>query len=209
MLIFWEKRLVILATPKTGSTAIEIALESLASVTVERPPALKHTPAYRYERFLKPYLERSAGTSFTVVALMREPIAWLGSWYRFRQRDDIADTAQSTRDIDFERFVNGYMADPRPPFAAIGAQARFLSGKQGLGVDRLFRYEDIGAFVTFLEEWLDCVIELPVVNVSPTGLLDLSDETHERISRYFVDDIRLYQAIGPGGSIRKRDAIET
>lgn len=204
MLIFWDQRLVILATPKTGSTAIEIALESLASVTVERPPALKHTPAYRYERFLKPYLERSADASFTVVALMREPIAWLGSWYRFRQRDDIAHTPQSTRGLNFEAFVNGYMADPRPPFADIGAQARFLSGEKGLGVDRLFRYEDIGTFVAFLEEWLDCVIELPVVNVSPTGSLNLSEASRRQIENHCADDIRLYQAIRSDGIIPKK-----
>lgn len=204
MLIFWDQRLVILATPKTGSTAIEMALESLASVTVERPPALKHTPAYRYERFLKPYLERSADAPFTVVALMREPIAWLGSWYRFRQRDDIADTPQSTRGIDFESFVTGYMADPRPAFADIGAQARFLSGTKGLGVDRLFRYEEIGTFVTFLEEWLDCVIELPVVNVSPSGSLDLSETSRRKVEHYCADDIRLYQAIRPDGMVRNK-----
>lgn len=203
MLIFWNQRLVILATPKTGSTAIETALESLASVSVERPPALKHTPAYRYEKFLKPYLERSAGAPFTVVALMREPIAWLGSWYRFRQRDDIADTPQSTRGMTFESFVTGYMSDPRPPFADIGAQGRFLCGRQGLAVDRLFRYEEIETFVTFLEDCLDCVIELPVVNVSPAGELDLSDATRARIERFCADDIRLYQSIGPDGLTRQ------
>lgn len=203
MLIFWDQRLVILATPKTGSTAIEMALESLASVTVERPPALKHTPAYRYERFLKPYLERSAEAPFTVVALMREPIAWLGSWYRFRQRDDIADTPQSTRKIDFEGFLDAYMSTPRPAFADIGAQARFLSGARGLGVDRLFRYEEIDTFVTFLEEWLDCVIELPVVNVSPAGSVDLSQAARGKIESYCADDLELYRSIQPDGLIRQ------
>lgn len=202
MLIFWDQRLVILATPKTGSTAIEIALESLASVTVERPPALKHTPAYRYEKFLKPYLERSAGAPFTVVALMREPVAWLGSWYRYRQRDDILDSPRSTRDLDFQGFLEAYMSNPRPPFADVGAQARFLSGQNGLGVDRLFCYEAIDDFVSFLEERLDCVIELPVVNVSPVGVLDLTDDARDRIERFCADDIRLYRSIGPGGLAR-------
>lgn len=201
MLIFWEERLVVLATPKTGSTAIEIALESLACMSVARPPVLKHTPAYRYERFLKPYLERSAGASFTVVALMREPLAWLGSWYRFRQRDDIRDTPQSTHHLDFNGFLTGYMARPRAEFADIGSQARFLQGKNGLGVDRLFRYEDIGSFVTFLEDRLNCVIELPVVNVSPPGVLDLPDETRARIQTYCAEDFRLYAGITPTGRV--------
>lgn len=195
MLIFWDQRLVILATPKTGSTAIEVALESLASMSVDRPPVLKHTPAYRYERFLKPYLERSAGESFTVVALMREPLDWLGSWYRFRQRDDIAETPQSTRHLDFNGFLEGYMSVPRPGYADIGTQAKFLSGKKGLGVDQLFRYEDIGTFLTFLEDRLDCVIELPVLNVSPPGLLNISSAMRERIATYCAEDFALYATI--------------
>jgi hypothetical protein len=48
MLVFWDQRLVFLATPKTGSTAIAMALEPLASVSVQRPPVLKHTTVQRY-----------------------------------------------------------------------------------------------------------------------------------------------------------------
>lgn len=32
MLVFWHQKLTMLATPKTGTTAIEAALESLAHV---------------------------------------------------------------------------------------------------------------------------------------------------------------------------------
>ena len=82
MLVFWEQKLAILATPKTGSTAIEAALDSLASISIQRPPVLKHTNVQRYHRFLGPYFEAASGDRFTVVALMREPRDWLGSWYR-------------------------------------------------------------------------------------------------------------------------------
>jgi hypothetical protein len=54
MLVFWEARLAFLATPKTGSTAIAAALESLAAVSVQRPPLLKHTTVHRYRRFIGP-----------------------------------------------------------------------------------------------------------------------------------------------------------
>ena len=79
MLVFWEQRLAILATPKTGSTAIEAALESMATMSIQRPPVLKHTPVQRFHRFIGPYLEVTSGAPFTVVALMREPRDWLGS----------------------------------------------------------------------------------------------------------------------------------
>ncbi len=68
MLIFWDQRLVFLATPKAGSTAIEVALESLASASLLRPDALKHTDIATYRRFVGPWLFAQTGTDFTTVA---------------------------------------------------------------------------------------------------------------------------------------------
>lgn len=195
MLVFWEKRLVILATPKTGSTAIESALEPLATMAVLRPPVLKHTPVQRFHRFIGPYLEVTSGHSFTVVALMREPRDWLGSWYRYRQRDEVTDPQKSTRAMDFDRFVNAWCDDPQPEFAAVGSQAKFLQPKGDKGVDRLFRYEDIGTFLRFLEDRLDCAITLPRVNVSPMAPLDLSAGTEARLRRAAERDFALYDRL--------------
>jgi hypothetical protein len=65
MLVFWEQRLAFLATPKTGSTAIAAALESLAAVSIQRPPLLKHTTVHRYRRFIGPFLEAASKDTFT------------------------------------------------------------------------------------------------------------------------------------------------
>jgi len=198
MLVFWKQRLVILSTPKTGSTAIEAALESIASLSVTRPPEMKHTPAYRFQRFLRPYLQNTAGGDrFTAVALMREPVDWLGSWYRFRGRADLDGTDRSTRDMSFGDFAEAYMRDPRPPVADVGGQARFLSGMDGadLGVDRVFRYEAIDRFVEFLEERLDFAIELPRLNVSPAGPLDLTDDMRSRLREWLAPEYRIYAGL--------------
>ncbi|SNX68954.1 hypothetical protein SAMN05878503_102394 [Cereibacter ovatus] len=196
MLVFWEQRLAFLATPKTGTTAIEAALESLATVSIQRPPNLKHTTAQRYRRFIGPYLEAAAGEEFTLVALMREPRAWLGSWFRYRQREDILDQARSTADLGFDDFVRAYASDPQPDFAAVGSQARFLDAKSGKGVDRIFRYEDIGGFIDFLEERLGCEIILPRLNVSPSASLDLSDESEALLRQVLEKDFALYESLG-------------
>ncbi|HHX91768.1 MAG TPA: sulfotransferase family protein [Paracoccus sp.] len=197
MLVFWKPRLVILATPKTGSTSIEVALESLAALTVTRPPELKHTPAYRYQRFIRPYLRASAGGDFTTVALMREPVDWLGSWYRYRRRDEVSGPEKSTRGMAFADFVRGYMQNPRPAFAEVGGQAKFLSGMNGeaLGVDRLFRYENIAALVSYLEEQLDFAIELPRENVSPVGETDLPEDLAAELRAYLAPEYTLYDAL--------------
>lgn len=196
MLVFWKQRLVFLATPKTGTTAIETALESLASVVIQHPPALKHTPVRRYRRFLAPYLKSAAKDDFTVVAMMREPIDWLGSWYRYRTREAIAETARSTAAMSFDDFVQGYLERPQPDYADIGSQSTFLQGGDGPGVDRIFRYEDIGAFVHFLEDRLDCAISLPRLNVSPAGSTILSPATEARLRAGAEADFALYASLG-------------
>lgn len=197
MLVFWKQRLVILATPKTGSTAIETALESLSVMTLNRPPELKHTPAYRYQRFVRPYLRAAAGAEFTAVALMREPLDWLGSWYRYRRREEVTDPAKSTRHIDFPAFARAYASTPRPAFADVGRQAKFLSGMNDatLGVERLFRFEDLGRFIGFLEEQLDFPIELPRLNVSPAGDMALPDALRAEMMAFLAPEYALYDAI--------------
>ena len=194
MLVFWDARLAFLATPKTGSTAIAAALESLAAVSIQRPPVLKHTTVHRFRRFVGPYLQAASKADWTLVALMREPRDWLSSWYRFRQREEI-ESSRSTRAMSFDDFVRGWCSDPRPDFADVGSQGRFLRPRQGQGVDRLFRYEEIDTFVHFLEERLGCEIILPRLNVSPPGLTELSPQTEALLREAAAEDFALYETL--------------
>jgi hypothetical protein len=203
MLVFWEQKLVFLATPKTGSTAVETALESLADLAIQRPPVLKHTPVYRFRRFFQPWLEKSAQAEFTAVALMREPVSWLGSWYRFRQRNDVMQAANSTQGMSFDDFLRAYMQKPRPAFANVGSQAKFLLGPDGRAVERIFCYEAMDRFVDFLEERLGCEIVLPRVNVSPAGETVVSAEVEAELRARCADEFDLYDRVraeaGPAG----------
>lgn len=194
MLVFWEQRLAFLATPKTGSTAIAAALELLAAVSIQRPPLLKHTTVHRYRRFIGPFLEAASKDSFTLVALMREPKDWLGSWYRFRQREE-TEAGKSTRGMSFDDFVRAWCQDPRPDFADVGSQGKFLRPRQGIGVDRLFRYEEIETFVHFLEDRLGCEIILPRLNVSPPGTMELSATTEALLREVAAEDFGLYATL--------------
>ncbi len=200
MLVFWEQRLVFLAVPKTGSTAIAAALESLAAPSIQRPPVLKHTNVHRFDRFIRPFLADASGSDdWTVAALMREPRDWLASWYRFRLRDDVMDPAQSTRGMSFDDFVRAWCSSPRPRFADVGSQADFLRPRRNKrGVDRLFRYEAIGQFVDFLEDRLGCEIILPRLNVSPEGATPLSPVTEELLREAAAEDFALYESLAAG-----------
>ena len=131
---------------------------------------------------------------FTVVALMREPTDWLGSWYRYRQREG-TDPGKSTRGMTFDAFVRAWCSDPRPDFADVGSQERFLRPRQGVGVDRLFRYEEIETFVDFLEDRLGCEIILPRLNVSPAGATELTPETRALLKEAAADDYAMYETL--------------
>lgn len=196
MLIFWKERLVLLATPKTGSTSIETALESLAHVAIRRPPALKHVSAAHFERHLRPWIEQASGGPVTTLALMRDPIDWLGSWWRYRMRDDIADMPKSTAGMTFEAAVTNHLSDSPGASMNVGSQARFLGIEDNVAaVDRVFRYEDIGSFVHFLEDRLGGEIILPHLNVSPKGDMHLSADTEQRLRDRLAPDYAYYATL--------------
>jgi hypothetical protein len=196
VLIFWKERLVFLANTKTGSTSIEAALDGMAHVAIRRPPELKHMRARRYRRFMAPLLEQSAGAPFSTLAVMRDPIDWLGSWFRYRQRDEIRDEARSTAEIAFAEFVAAYLSDDPPPYAQVGSQAQFLCAEDGATlVDHVFRYETLATFIAFLEDRLGCEITLPRMNVSPRAALDLPGPLRDRLRARFSPDYRLYESL--------------
>ena len=163
---------------------------------MQRPAALKHTTVRDYQRFVRPYLETAAQAPFTVVALMRAPQEWLGSWYRFYQKADHAEGPRCTRGLHFDDFVQGWCDDVPPPYADFGTQSEFLTPEaEQDGLDHLFRYADIGHFVHYLEDRLQCEIILPRVNVSPQAELTLCASTHRLMLRRAAADISLYNNI--------------
>lgn len=192
MLIFWDQRLALLATPKTGTTAIAAALESLADVSIQRPPELKHTPARRFRRFMAPFLEQVANEPFTLVGVMREPRDWLGSWYRYRQREGMVNKRNSTRGMTFDAFVRAYCNEKPPAYASVGSQATFLRPPNAQGADKLFRHDRIDDLVRFLEDRLNFEIMLPKLNVSPQGDTGLSADTETLLHTFAHRDFELY-----------------
>lgn len=194
MLVFWQEKLVLLAVPKTGTTALAGALSGRASMVLRDPPHLKHSPIYRYGRFLQPFFEKAGGQSLETVAVVRHPVDWLSSWYRYRSRDAIAGQPNSTRGLSFDAFVDEYCKGKPAPFAAVGSQARFVTGPKGdMSVDHLFCYEGMPKLIGFLEQRLGQKIELPRLNVSPSGAPTLSPEVLAKLERKRADEFAVWE----------------
>ena len=210
MLMFHKAKLVFLAVPKTGTTAYANALEPLATMIVRDPPELKHAPVYRYNRFFRPMFEKFVGEDLTVMAVMREPIDWLGSWYRYRKRPFLDGQRTSTKDMSFDAFVDAYCTGDTPPFANVGNQARFLRPHQnGTRVTHVFRYEDQDGLTAFLEARLETKIATEKVNASPPEKLELSEDTEAKLKRKFALDFEVYESIKPGGGYTPPPAPES
>ena len=182
MLVFWKENLVLLSIPKTGSTALEGALAPRASLVLRDPPEIKHAPCYRYKRFLKPLFKQVGDKEPELMAIVRNPIDWLGSWYRYRTRDDLIGHPNSTRDVSFNDFVLEYCKGTPAPFANVGSQARFLTINDGeIGAQHLFQYEQWDHVVRYLEQRLEVSIILKDKNVSPKMDLVLSSDVEAKL----------------------------
>jgi len=200
MLIFWDAGLVLMATPKTGTHALELALAEHTDVMFRHPPKIKHMTYSWAQTALPRLLTHDEFSRFRFVAMMRDPIDWLGSWYRYRRRDDLNGKLNSTREMDFSSFLSGYLTDPQPPYSRLGRQWRFLRTENDkVGVDYLFPYERMEDLVAFLEERLDCKLDLPRANVSPPGDLKIAEDLHAPLEENLKKDLLLYRTLVSGG----------
>lgn len=193
MMIFWEAGLVLLAVPKTGTQAYAAALGDIADVVVRNPPRLKHITAQRFAHKLRPILPKQ---DLTIVAVIREPADWLGSWYRYRSRPALAGHPNSTAEMSFADFVEAHLRDRPPACAEVGAQFRFLTGRDGaLLVDHLFAYEDQPKLRAFLGDRLDRDLDVPPQrNVSPEADLTLPGDLAARLAVAREADFTLHAA---------------
>lgn len=201
MLVFLKQRLVFLSVPKTGTTAYELALATSASIVVSAPPELKHAPVFRYNRFFRQVVERFAGPDVAILAVMREPLDWLGSWYRYRSREDLRGHPKSTHGMSFDTFVRAYCQADAPEFAQVGSQAKFLEPQRnGTRVTHLFRYEDQSGLQSFLAQRLGVEVVTQTANRSLSRQVEIAPATRDLFERFCARDLALYAGIKGGGA---------
>lgn len=194
MLVFLDKRLAFLAVPKTGTTAVEMALKSRADVILAR--GRKHTTAARYHNKVAPFLEDTFGTRPEAMAVMRDPVEQIRSWYRYRSGPRQKGTRFSTNGCSFDDFVRAVISDDPPEYAGIGSQFRFLTnGKGALQVSHLFAYEAQPTFRSFLAERFGEEIKLKEKNVSPPAHAPLSDAVEAELRSARADEFALYDRL--------------
>lgn len=198
MMVFIKEKLVFFATPKTASTSIELALGTTCDIRISKSPNAKHTPYRKYQRLLEPFVMTLTRDEPDCVAVIREPVDWLGSWFRYRSRDELKGSSNSTAGLSFDEFVAAYLSDNPPDYARVGSQAKFMSGKDGqVGMSHLFRYEDMDGLVRFLQNRLGKQFTLGHANQSPEGKLSLSPDLLRQYQNAYAQDFEIYDRLSP------------
>ena len=210
-------KLVILSQPKTGTVALTQAIKKRGGdgIMFVSPPRMKHI---RYDAFLRHVAPMLADVGnlkredYLVVAVMREPLDWLGSMYRYRTTD-IFKRATSLRgvvytgDMSFESFVRDYCErkDVSLPHANVGNACRVaMAAPRVVGVDLSFPYEDISGLHQLIKSRAGLVLEMQQANVSPKLPLDLSDEARALLRATCAFEIELHASLRPDGQIDPR-----
>ena len=206
MLIFLSKKITFLATPKTGTTAVELALKPRAEIVFSRNR--KHITALRYARKIAPFLEDTFHVRPASVAVMREPVDQIRSWYKYRSQSRLDGTKLSTKDITFEQFVREVISPSPPERARIGRQFNFLTdGRSDVMADHIFAYEHQESFLLFMSEKLEHPVEPAARNISPKVDAPLGAETLAMLKDARAEDFILYDAVlAEGGHLHTPQA---
>ncbi|MYM57181.1 hypothetical protein [Thalassovita mangrovi] len=204
MLVFVDANLVLFAVPKTGSTAYHMALKGQATISFAGKPAYKHMALRKYERHFGPFLKDAYGIEPERVAVMREPVEQIRSWYRYRSRPTPRKEKGVLGGMSFDDFVAAVIAPKPPEFAKIGSQLTFLSSDDGaVRVDHLFAYERPLLLRQFLTERLGKDFETRPKNVSPQIDAPLSAEMEAALRQARAEEFALYDRIvTAGGHLR-------
>ena len=175
MLVFLRRNLAFLAVPKTGTTAAEMTLRKHAEIVFRG--RLKHMTARKFHRHMAPFLQSAYGVNPERMAVMREPVEQLRSWYRYRCAERLKGSKKATQNISFDEFVLAAIDEDPPAFANVGSQFNFLTSVHGnVLVHHLFAHTQQSEMLEFLADRLHRDLEFDEVNKSPPVDASLSPE---------------------------------
>ncbi|MDD9719038.1 hypothetical protein PVW48_19975 [Dinoroseobacter sp. PD6] len=202
MLVFHNKRLVIFAVPKTGSTALEDALGPHASLAIQSPPSQRHMNWGAYAAQWQPVLKRIYGIRPEGMAVLREPVARLRSWYRYRAQAQFDGTEWSCAHLDFDRFIAASLAPDPPSCARIGSQDKFVMGDTGqVQIAHLFDYAQMPVMLDWLSARLGREVALAARNRSPGLPAPLDPELEARLRAARAAEFDLYDRVAALGHL--------
>lgn len=182
-----------LAMTKTGSTAVEQAFARHAEIVVRRPPRMKHATARTFDKVFAPVLEHYGHPreSYELVCVVREPVDWAHSWWRYRSRPETVGRPSHTGDMTFDEFAERIAAGE----IKLGTATNFVRVAAGRPpVDRVYRYEHLDQAIAWMAGRLGVdVPETGRVNTSPRTDAPIAASTRRLLEQHYAKDVALHE----------------
>lgn len=212
MLIGVRKRFIFVANTKTGSTALQAALLDHAEIDHGLSPARKHMRLRKVLTTFDFLFDGRVATrdEFFAFGVMRDPLDWLMSWYRYRLDQSVRDPLPAgttfaqfcamTKDFNFR------LRDGRP-----NLQSDFFVAEDGAVLaDYIIPYQDLAAHYGRIAQALGLPGTLPVRN--RTKLRDnpvVPDALRADLADRYAEDYRLLARLDQinAAGARKLDRI--
>ncbi|CAA0124409.1 Uncharacterised protein [BD1-7 clade bacterium] len=211
MLMSSHHSIAFLCNPKCASSSIEAALDRHCNVRMSKHPSIKHMNARVFqESFLPMYQQLMPKSQIETVCVIRDPVDWLFSWYRYRSRPALANTEHPkhrnyTGNIDFNEFIEGYLltgdlveesaGEKRAPaYARVGSQYDFIKDSNNdIGIDRIYPLERTDLLIRYLQQKLETRLKLKKLNQSPRQTMHLAPSLKHGLQEYLKADFSLYE----------------
>jgi hypothetical protein len=151
-----KKGIGFICIPKCGSTTVERFMRPSCDFSLSGNPQLKHIRYEQVQANIWPLLAQLHLKVPYTFAVMREPVSWVESWYRFRARDELAPPNHPqhhnyTGHITFSEYVEAVLQPKPPSYARIHSQFYYVRNKAGaVGVDKIIPLEQVGVAVPAL-----------------------------------------------------------
>ncbi|MBA8802933.1 hypothetical protein FB382_001224 [Nocardioides ginsengisegetis] len=194
MMAMAQAGFVFLSMTKTGSTTIQREFERHAQLVASKPPPMKHMTARFFEASIAPVLTHYgfARESYETVAMVREPVDWAASWWRYRARPGTEGRRTYTGDMGFDEFADRICTGE----VYLGSSAKFVSSLEGeVLVDRIYRYEHLDRAAAWMADKLGVKVpELASANVSPERAAAIDPATRAKLEAHYAADLEVYRS---------------
>lgn len=209
MLVLQAARLVFLANPKTATQSVRAMLRGRAMAGPWQEDAgARHGGIAPFNRKWRAQVEARVGGPVEVFAVVRDPLARLDSWHRYRKKNPEGES-RSTQGIGFDDFLRAVMTEPVPDYARVGAQDRFVGWDgERAEVDVLFDYARLDLMMEFLADRIGQRLHLPVKNTSPVKALakpEIAGEVMSALRARLAGEFALHAAVAETGVLFRDD----
>lgn len=201
MIINFDHKLAFVCTTKCASTSIEKFMRKGERIELTGSPQMKHKDAIFFKKKIKPFLTTAFPDSeFVSFALIREPIFWLMSWWKYRQRPNAPENVK-TNNISFNDYVLDFMKpiDQRLPSSKLKYPRNWIIDDDGfVVVDKVFTVDKIEELEAFLTRQTGSEVYLEHLNKSTdtdlSTIRSLPETTTKIVNEVMNIEFQIYRA---------------